>query len=237
MFRYKGRDVDPQQVGRDLAVEAVLTGRVFQRSNTLVIGAELVDVASGMQIWGQQYRRKLADIFEIQEEISTEICEKLRLKLRGEDHKRLTRRYTEDPAAYQLYLKGRYFWNQRTEEGMKKAVNYFSKAIELDPTYARAYTGLGDCYAMLSIYHVIPPREAFPKAKAAQQRALEIDGELAEAHAALGFAQLLYDWDSGNSERSLKRGDRIELRIRVRPPMVRFLPRSQRVARKNRLRN
>ena len=205
MFRYKGRDVDPQQVGRDLAVEAVLTGRVFQRSDTLVIGAELVDVASGMQIWGQQYRRKLADIFEIQEEISTEICEKLRLKLRGEDHKRLTRRYTEDPAAYQLYLKGRYFWNQRTEEGMKKAVNYFAQAIELDPTYARAYTGLGDCYAMLSIYHVIPPREAFPKAKAAQQRALEIDGELAEAHAALGFAQLLYDWDSGNSERSLKK--------------------------------
>jgi eukaryotic-like serine/threonine-protein kinase len=162
VFRHKG-DADPIQVGRNLGVGAVLTGRLFQRGEILVIGAELVDVASGSQLWGQQYKRKLADIFEIQDEIATEICEKLRLKLTGDEQSRLTRRYTEDPAAYQLYLKGRYCWNQRTEDGMRKALDYFSQAIEKDPSYARAYTGLGDGYAMLSIYNALAPKESFPK--------------------------------------------------------------------------
>ena len=204
VFRHKG-DVDPIQVGRNLGVGTVLTGRVFQRAEILVIGAELVDVASGSQLWGQRYKRKLADIFEIQDEIATEICQTLRLKLTGDEQDRLTRRYTEDPAAYQLYLKGRYCWNQRTEEGMRKAVDYFSQAIEKDPSYARAYTGLGDGYAMLSIYDTFPPTNAFPKAKAAQRRALEITDDLAEAHASLGFAELLYDWDHQNAEASLKK--------------------------------
>ena len=189
VFRHKG-DVDPIQVGRNLRIGAVLTGRVFQRGEILVIGAELVDVASGSQVWGQQFKRKLADIFEIQDEIATEICEKLRLKLTGDEQSRLTRRYTEDPAAYQLYLKGRYCWNQRTEEGMRKAIDYFSQAIEKDPSYARAYTGLGDGYTMLSIYDALPPKDSFPKAKAAQRRALEIADDLAEAHASLGFARV-----------------------------------------------
>jgi nucleotidyltransferase/DNA polymerase involved in DNA repair len=120
-----------------------------------------VDVASGSQVWGQQFKRKLADIFEIQDEIATEICEKLRLKLTGDEQSRLTRRYTEDPAAYQLYLKGRYCWNQRTEERMRKAIDYFSQAIEKDPSCARAYTGLGDGYTMLSIYDALPPKDSF----------------------------------------------------------------------------
>jgi eukaryotic-like serine/threonine-protein kinase len=204
VFRHKG-DVDPIQVGYTLCVGAVLTGRVFQRGEILVIGAELVDVASGSQLWGQHYKRKLADIFEIQDDIATELCENLRLKLTGDEQTRLTRRYTEDPAAYQLYLKGRYCWNQRTEEGMRKAVDYFLQAIEKDPTYARAYTGLGDAYAMLSIYNALPPNESFPKAKAAQRRALEIADDLAEAHASLGFAGLYYDWEPRNAEAALKK--------------------------------
>jgi len=204
VFRHKG-NVDPIQVGRNLCIAAVLTGRVFQRGEILVIGAELVDVDSGSQLWGQQYKRKLADIFEIQDEIATEICEKLRLKLTGDEQSRLTRRYTEDPAAYQLYLKGRYCWNQRTEEGMRKAIDYFSQAIEKDPSYARAYTGLGDCYAMLSIYNALPPKDSFPKAKVAQRRAVEIADDLAEAHASLGFADLFYDWSPRNAEASLKK--------------------------------
>jgi eukaryotic-like serine/threonine-protein kinase len=204
VFRHKG-ETDPIQVGRNLCVGAVLTGRVLQRGEILVIGTELVDVASGSQLWGQQYRRKLADIFEIQDEIATEICEKLRLKLTGDEQSRLTRRYTEDAAAYRLYLKGRYFWNQRTEEGMRKAVDYFSQAIEKDPSYARAYTGLGDGYAMLSIYSALSPKDSFPKSKAAQRRALEIDNDLAEAHASLGFAHLFYDWDPRNAEAALKK--------------------------------
>ena len=204
VFRHKG-DADPIQVGRNFGVGAVLTGRVFQRGEMLVIGAELADVASGSQLWGQQYKRKLADIFAIQDEIATEICEKLRLKLTGDEQNRVTRRYTEDPAAYQLYLKGRYCWNQRTEEGMRRSLDYFSQAIEKDPSYARAYTGLGDGYAMLSIYNALPPKDSFPKAKAAQRRALEITDDLAEAHASLGFAALLYDWDPRKAEAALKK--------------------------------
>jgi serine/threonine protein kinase/tetratricopeptide (TPR) repeat protein len=195
VFRHKGRDEDPIQIGRDLRVGAVLTGRVSQRGEMLVIGTELADVTNGSQLWGQQYKRKLADIFEIQDEISTEICEKLRLKLSGEQHSRLTRRYTGDPAAYQLYLKGRYCWNQRTEDGMCKAIDSFHQAIALDPGYARAFAGLGDCYALLSILGALAPHDGFAKAKAAERRALEIDDGLGEAHASLGFAALLYDFD------------------------------------------
>jgi len=204
VFRHKG-DTDPIQVGRALNVGSVLTGRVFQRGETLVIGAELAEVASGTHLWGQQYKRKLADIFEIQDEIATEICETLRLKLTGDEQSRLTRRYTEDPAAYQLYLKGRYFWNQRTEPGMRKAVEFFSQAIEQDPSYARAYTGLGDAYALLSVYSALSPQDSFPKAKAAQRRALEIAEDLAEAHASLGFAGFYYDWEPRMAESALKK--------------------------------
>lgn len=204
VFRHKG-EADPIQVGRDLGVRTVLAGRVFQRGETLMIGAELVEVAGGSQLWGQHYKRKLADIFEIQDGIATEICETLRLKLTGEEQDRLTRRYTEDPTAYQLYLKGRYCWNQRTEESMRKALEYFSQAIERDPSYARAYTGLGDAYAMLSIYHALAPKDSFPKANVAQRRALEIARDLPEAHASLGFAYLLYDWDPPRAEAALEK--------------------------------
>ena len=204
VFRHCGKDVDPLQVGRDLGVKAVLTGRILQRGEILVIGAELVDVNSGSQIWGQQYKRQLTDIFAIQDEISTEISSRLRVQFTCEEQQRLKKHYTENAEAYELYLKGRYFWNKRTLEAMKKALEYFEEAVECDPIYARAYTGLADCSAMLSIYGELAPRQAFSKAKAAQARALEIDATLGEAHASRGFTLLLFDWDFHQAEQALR---------------------------------
>ncbi len=204
-FRYKGRDVDPRTVGKELNVRAVITGRVLQRGDTLVIGTELVDVIHDSQLWGGQYSRKVTDILPVQEEISREISEKLRLRLSGEDKKRLTKRYTENTEAYQLYLKGRYHWNKRTAEGLKKAVEYFQQAIENDPSYALAYAGLGDSYSIMSWYDVLSPRDAFPKAKAAVLKALELDPRLAEAHTSLAYIQSNYDHDWSAAEAEFRR--------------------------------
>jgi serine/threonine protein kinase/tetratricopeptide (TPR) repeat protein len=203
VFRYKGREVDPETIGRELNVRAVLMGRVVQRGDTLNIQAELVDVATESQLWGGQYNRKLSDIFSVQEEIAKEISEKLRLRLTGEEKRRLTRRYTESTAAYQLYLKGRYYWNKRTEEGFKKAAEYFQQAIEMDPGYALAYAGLADSYLLLgaAVYGGFPPQEAMPRAKAAAMKALAIDDKLADPYATLGYARCIYDWDLPASER------------------------------------
>jgi tetratricopeptide (TPR) repeat protein len=147
----------------------------------------------------------LADIFAIQEGISQEISENLRLRLTGEEKRRMTKRYTENAEAYQLYLKGRYHWNKRTGEGLNKGIQYFQQAIEKDPRYALAYTGLADCYNLLSLYSALPPKEAMPKAKAAAQQALEIDESLAEAHNSLAYARLYYDWDWNGAEREFQR--------------------------------
>ncbi len=207
VFRFKGRDVNPQMIGRDLNVRAVLTGRVVQRGDTLVIGAELVDVANGWQLWGAHYNRRLADIFAVQEEIATEISEKLRLRLSGEEKKRLTKRYTENVEAYQAYLRGRYCWSKRTEEEFKKAIKYFEQAIEKDPAYALAYAGLADTYTLLGIaeYGVLPPRDAMPRAKAAALKALEIDHMLAEAQTSLAHLLAFYDWEWADAERQFRR--------------------------------
>jgi len=204
VFRHKGKDIDPLQVGRDLGVKAVLTGRISQRGEILAIGAELVDVNSGSQLWGQQYKRQLTDIFVIQDEISTEISKCLRVQFTGEEHQRLTKHYTENPEAYELYLKGRYAWNKRTLEAMRKALGYFEQAVESDPSYARAHTGMADCCAMLSIYGELAPRQAFTQAKAAQAHALEIDPALGEAHASRGFTLLLFDWHAVQAEERLR---------------------------------
>ncbi len=204
-FRYKGREVDPQKVGRELNVRAVLTGKVTQRGDTLTIQADLVDVARGSQLWGERYSRKIADLLPVQEEIAREISAKLRLRLSGEEEKRLARRYTEDTEAYQLYLKGRYFWNKRTEDALNKAVEYFEQAIERDPNYAVAYAGLADSYCLIGLWGPTSPREAFPRAKAAALKAVEIDGTLAEAHTSLGFVGLHLDWDWARVESEFKR--------------------------------
>jgi eukaryotic-like serine/threonine-protein kinase len=195
VFRYKGKDADPQQIGRDLRVRAVLSGRLAQRGNVVIVQAELVDVENGSQLWGGQYNRKMADVFALQEDLSTEISEKLRLRLTGEEKQRLTKRYTENAEAYQLYLKGRYYWNKGTEDGGNKAIECFQQAIKKDPGYALAYSGLADTYNLLSAFAWLPPREVIPKSKAAALKALEIDDHLAEAHNALGYASFSYDWD------------------------------------------
>ena len=205
VFRYKGRESDPREVGRDLGVRAVLTGRLLQRGELLVIKAELVDAVDGSQLWGEQYNRKIADLISIEEEISKEISEKLRLKLSGAQKKRLTKRHTENTDAYQLYLKGRYHWNKRIEEELKKGIQYFEQAISVDPSYALAYAGLADSYNILVSYSALAPKEAFPKAKLAAERALEIDERLGEAHASLAFVRFGFDWDFPEAEREFKR--------------------------------
>ncbi len=204
MFRYKGREVDPQKVGLELGVKAVLTGKVLQRGDSLIIQADLVDVADGSQLWGEQYNRKFSDILAVQGEMAKQISQKLRMRLTGEEQQRVTKNYTENTAAYQLYLKGRYFWSKRTEEGLNKATEHIQQAIDMDPNYALAYVGLADCYNLLGFYSVLEPKEAFPRAKAAATKALEIDDTLAEAHASLGYIKLFYDWDLTNAESELK---------------------------------
>jgi len=170
-----------------------------------VVQAELIDVANGSRLWGDQYSRKVADIFALQEDLSTEISEKLRLRLTGEEKQRLTRRYTENAEAYQLFLKGRYYWNKGSEEGAKKSIEYFQQATEKDPGYALAYSGLAEAYNQLAAFAWLPLREVIPKAKAAAMKALEIDDNLADAHAALGFASLSYDYDWSAAGKHLDR--------------------------------
>jgi serine/threonine-protein kinase len=194
VLRYKGRGIDSQSIGRELNVRAVLAGRIMQSGESLRIGTELVDVATGSQLWGAQYDRKPGDIFAIQDDISGEISEKLRLKLTRAEKKRLTKRQTEDADAYRLYLKGRHHWDRWTEDGFYKAIEYFQQAIEKDPTYALAYSGLADAYVLLGWNSYLPPREAFPKAKMAAMRGLRLDPNLGEAHAGLAAVLWLYDW-------------------------------------------
>ena len=206
VFRYKGQEVDPQEVGRELGVRAVLTGRVLQHGEMLVIKTELIDIAQESQLWGEQYRRKLTDIFALEEEISQEISEKLRLRLSGEEKQRLVKRYTDNTEAYHLYLKGRYFTGKRTTEWIKKGIEHFQQAIDLDPNYALAHAGMADAYAFLAASSGgFPPRETYPMAEAAALKALEIDDTLGEAHTSLGFFRLLYDWNFTASEREFKR--------------------------------
>ncbi len=201
VFRYKGREIDAQAAGRELKVQAVLIGRVAQRSANVSISAELVDVRNNRQIWGDRFNRKVSDIQAVQEEIAREISGKLRQRLTGEEKKRLTKRYTESAEAYGLYLKGRYHWNKRTGEDIQKGIGYFQQAIEKDPTYALAYAGLADSYAILSEWSGLPSSETFPKAKAAALKALEIDDTLAQAHATLASI----DWDFSSAEKEYRR--------------------------------
>ena len=207
VFRYKGRETDLQETGNELGVRAVFAGRIVQVGESLIVKAELVDIANEAQIWGEQYRREMTDIFTLLEDIAEDISEKLRLKLSGEEKKQLAKRYTENTEAYQFYLKGRYFvTTKRTEEWIKKGIEYFQKAIDLDPNYALAYSGISEAYAFLaSSTGGWSPRKAYPKAKAAALKALELDDALGEAHCSLGFAYLLYDWNFAEAEREFKR--------------------------------
>jgi TolB-like protein/DNA-binding winged helix-turn-helix (wHTH) protein len=208
-FKYKGREVDLKEVAKALGVEAILTGRVTQRGENLSISVELVNASDKTQMWGEQYDRKMSDLLAIQREIASEIVEKLKPKVSGEE-KRAAKHYTESNEAYQLYLKGRFHWNKRTAEALKKSIEYFNQAIDKDPRFALAYAGLADSFVVPG--NRLPPREAMPKAKAAAMRALELDDTLAEAHASLGRVFAAYDWDWPNAEKEYKRA--IELNPR-----------------------
>ena len=205
VLRYKGREMDPQAVGRELNVKAVLTGRMMQSGGSLRIGTELVDVATGTQLWGAQYNRAPGDIFAIQDEISNEISEKLRLKLTRAEKKRLTKRQTHDVEAYGLYLKGRHHWNRWTEEGFYKAIEYFQQAAEKDPSYGLAYAGVADSYVLLGWNSYLPPKDAFPKGKAAAMEALRLEPELSEAHTPTAAGLWLHDWKWPEAEKEFER--------------------------------
>jgi serine/threonine protein kinase/tetratricopeptide (TPR) repeat protein len=202
MFRYRG-DADPQQVGQELGVGTVLSGRVTPRGPVLSISVELVDASNGWRLWGARYDRPAGDLLSVQDEIAREITTNLKLRLEPEQKKRLAKRYEADREAYPLYLKGRYHWNKGTVPGLKKALELFEQAIEKDPTYALAWAGVSDCYAMLGMdrYAALPPREAYPKAKTAARKALEIDDGLAEAHTSLAYARLIsWEWPGAEEE-------------------------------------
>ncbi len=205
VFRYTGANVDVQEVGKKLNVKAVLLGRIVQHGDSYAISAELVDAGNERHLWGAQYTKRAADIYTLQGELSRAISEQLQVKLSGEEEKRLTRNYTENSEAYTLYLKGRYYWNKRTEDGLKKSIDYFNQAIEKDPNYALAYAGLADGYSLLVGNYFMSPVDGFPKAKVAALRALQLDNELAEAHTSLAIILEGYEWDWTGSEREYKR--------------------------------
>ena len=205
VFSFNGQNVDSRKVGSDLGVDAVVTGRVTQLADTLVIQVDLVDVSSGAQIWGERFNRKLTDVVTMQEEISREISEKLHLRMTDEERSRVSKRHTINAEAYQSYLKGRYHWNKRTQEGLRKSIEYFTEALEKDPAYAQAYAGIADSYNTLARFNYLRNQEAYPKARAAVTKALEIDETLAEAHTSLAVVKMDYEWDLPGAEREFKR--------------------------------
>jgi TolB-like protein/tRNA A-37 threonylcarbamoyl transferase component Bud32/Tfp pilus assembly protein PilF len=204
VFRYKGRDADPQETGRDLKVSSVLTGKVVQRGDSLEIQVELVNTADGSQLWGQQYNGKQSGLLAVQQDISRRIAERLGLRLTGEEHQQVVKNYTHNADAYRLYLQGRHFWNQRTETGLKRSIDYFQQAIDLDVNYALAWSGLADSYTTLGYLGSLAPRDCFPQAKEAAMRALKLDKMLAEPHTSLAYAKFYYDWDWNGAKSEFK---------------------------------
>jgi len=205
VFRYKGREVNPQTVGDELSVQALLLGRVTERADELTVSLELVDSRSENVIWSERYNRRSVDLVSLQTEIARDVSEKLRLTLSRSDRQRLAKPYTADAEAYQLYLRGRFYWNKRVEDGFKRAIEYFQQAIEKDPSFATAYSGLADSYYLQGVFAYVPPKEAMPRAKAAAERALAIDDQLAEAHASLGGVMMDFEWNFAESERHFRR--------------------------------
>ena len=205
VFRYRGMNFDPQKVGRDLNVRAVLTGTLTKKGDLLRIETELVDTSNGAELWGEKFERQLSGVSTIEEQIASDISDGLRLRLSQEDKKRLTRDSTQNAEAYQLYLNGRFHFNKRTEDELNKAIDYFKQAIEKDPNYALAYVGLGDVYLVLPQYGRIAPSEAAPQAKEALMKALETDPELAEVHASLGLMKANFEWDWSGAEKECRR--------------------------------
>jgi TolB-like protein/Tfp pilus assembly protein PilF len=204
VFRYKGREIDAREVGQQLGVQSVLTGRVSQHADTLSINLELVDVRDGSRLWGAPYDRKLSELISLQREIPVEVADSLRIRLSGEERQHLTKRYTDNAEAYRLYLKGRYYWDKRTPESMHVAVDAYNQAIALDPNYAVAYDGLADCYLFNAVGD-LTYREAMLKAKENVLKAIDLDNTLAEAHTTLAFIKENFDYDARGAESEFKR--------------------------------
>jgi TolB-like protein/Tfp pilus assembly protein PilF len=202
VFRYKGKDVEPQQIATDLKVQAVLNGRVTQRGDNLTISLDLVDGATGNQIWGDQYSRKAGDLAALQSEIARDVSQKLRARLTGEEQTRVVKNQTQNTEAYQLYLQGRFNWNKRTDQTTAKAIELFQQAIEKDPNYAMAYVGLAESYVLDDTR---TDEDAYPKVKAAAEKALSIDPTLGEPHAVLGVYFDTYERDHEAGEREFKK--------------------------------
>lgn len=204
-FSFKGKGLDVREIGEKLNVDMVVEGSIRKADSRLRITAQLINVEDGYPLWSERYERAMDDIFLIQDEVTMAIVNNLKVELLGEEKTELMKHHTENLEAYNLYLQGRYFWNKRTEEGYQKCLEYFQKAIETDPTYALAYTGIADCYNLLGYYGFLPPKEAFPEAKRAAEKALEMDETLAEAHTSLAWVRWHYDWDWEGAEREFKR--------------------------------
>jgi TolB-like protein len=201
VFRYKGRDVEPQTVAQDLKVQAVVTGRIVQRGDHLIVSSELIDARTNSNLWGDQYDRKMSDVLAVQQGITDAISAKLRERLSAEPRKQVARGGTNDPEAYQLYLKGRYYFEKRTPETLEKARNYFNQAIERDPNYALAYTGIAGYHYVLADYAPVSNSESCAKAKAAAEKALAIEPMLPEAHAVLAGAEAgRFEWEVSDRE-------------------------------------
>jgi eukaryotic-like serine/threonine-protein kinase len=212
VFRFKGKEQDPTQIGASLKVAAVLTGRMVQHGDQVQIHADLVNVSDGAEIWGEQYNRPMSDLFTIQQEIARDISEKLRLRLSGEQQKQGARLFTQNSEAYDLYLRGRYFWNQRTGESLKKSIEFFQRALEKDPNYALAWVGLADVYSVIANFRTdVTPLEAYPKARQAAEHALQLDDSLSEAHSAMGSI-LAHQREWGAAEREFKRAIELDPR-------------------------
>jgi eukaryotic-like serine/threonine-protein kinase len=209
VFRYKGKDVSPQTVGKELGVQAVLNGRVIQHGSDLTLYLSLVNAATENQLWGKQYNQKLTDLVTLQTQIAQDVSENLKARLTRAEKQNVTKSYTTSADAYRLYLQGRYFWNKRTERDLRKSVDYFGQALSLDPNYALAYSGLADGYSALGLgFNFAPsvPQAVFPKAKQAALKALAMDNNVAEAHVSLGLIKERWDWDFAGAEAEYKRG-------------------------------
>jgi TolB-like protein/Flp pilus assembly protein TadD len=213
-FKYKGKEVNPEEVARTLGVDAILIGNVSQRGDEVLISVELINTHDKTQMWGEQYKRKASDLLQVQSEISREIAQRLRVQLAAGQEQQLARKKTTEPEAYELYLKGRFYWLKGGSENAKKAIDFYHRSITLDPSYADAYAEIAVSYSMLSSVSEVNGKEFLPEAVAAAQKAVELDENSAEAHLALGFINI-DKWDWTGSEREIKRA------IELNPNLVR----------------
>jgi serine/threonine protein kinase/Flp pilus assembly protein TadD len=215
VFRYKGKEIDPKKIATELNVQAIITGRVIQRGDQLTLNLELIDAQTENILWGNKYERKSSELVSLQSEIARDVSSKLKSKLSSAEVASVEKKYTVNPEAYQLYLKGRFQWNKRTIESLKQAVEFYRQAVERDPNYALAYSGLAETYVIFAGHSVASAKDSMPQAKAAALRALELDDSMAEAHAALGWYLNYYEWDRSGAEKAFRRA--IELNPNYAP--------------------